>query len=121
MGESVYEFPEEETKYQQELRSIGDPNESVIVEWYMKMVSDTDQEKGVTIHRAFKEALCGGFSSRAMNKYEEMSIARVFEKSLGLVKKRKIQSGARITLWYNPESIIREEDESEMQKAVRDF
>ena len=121
MGESVYEFPEEETKYQQELRSIGDPNESVLVEWYMKTVSDSDQEKGVTVHRAFKEALCGGFSSRAMNKYEEMSISRVFEKSLGLIKRRKMQSGVRMTLWYNPRSIMREEDESEMQKAVRDF
>lgn len=119
--EKIYEFPKDETMWQQQQRQISDPNEGVIVEWYLKLVKDEDQKNGVTISRAFKEALHGGFASRSMNKFEEMSIANIFKKTLKLEKVQKSMSGVRMSVWVNTGKPMREEDETEMDVAIRTF
>lgn len=121
MKESVHEFPVEETLKQQQLRRISDPNEGIITEWYMKHVDDDDQEKGITIHRVYKEALHGGFSSRPMSKFEEMSIATVLRDYLHLVRKQRMEDGVRVWVWVNERGkALREANDDAMAKAVRE-
>ena len=119
--EKIYEFPKEETLQEQNKRQISDPNEGLIIEWYTEKVSDEDQRKGVTIHRAYREALHGGFSSRPMMKHEEMAIATIFKKILLLERRQRMFGNSRIWVWVNELDIIRDADEELRTKQLRDF
>lgn len=107
LKETTYEFPKEETLMQQQLRRISDPNEDIITEWYMTMVSEEEQHEGISIHRVYKEALHGNFTGgRSMNKYEEMSIATVLKDHLHLTKRQRMVAGVRVSLWCNETGVI---------------
>lgn len=117
-NETTYDFPKEETLRQQALRRISDPNEDVIVEWYMTTVSNQDQRDGITIHRVFKQALHSNMPGRAMNKYEEMSIATVLKDVLKLSRVQRMIGGVRVSLWVNRTGQLIKTDD-EMSEAAR--
>lgn len=122
LKETIYEFPKEETLRQQQLRRISDPNETIIREWYMQKVDDEDQKRGISIHRAYREALHNNMPGvRPMNKFEEMSIATVLRDHLHLIRKQRVVNGIRMWLWCREGEALREENEDSMMKSYRDF
>ena len=97
-NETIYEFPKEETRRQQEARRISDPNEDRIVEWYYNDPFNTKkQDEGITIQQVYEQALS---QFGAMKKYEEMAIADVLRNKLKLKKLRKYIDGAQRTRWF---------------------
>ena len=105
-GETIYEFPKEIFDMQKE-RMISDPNEDLIIDWYFEKLMESSRKEGITTFQAYRDALNGGYPSRPMNKFEEMSIARVLKDTLSLTKKRVMSEGMRAMRWY------REEDKEE--------
>ena len=101
-NEKIWEFPDEDTKREQESRRIKDANDETIVEWYWNKLTRDERAKGITITQAYSEALNGSMSfGKSMNKFQEMSIANILRSTLKLTKKRKELNGAKITKWYN--------------------
>lgn len=102
MNESIWEFPDEDTKKEQESRRIKDANDETIVDWYYNKLNSFDRAKGVTITQAHNDCLNGNMSfGKSMNKFQEMSLANIFRNTLKLTKKRKELNGVKITKWYN--------------------
>lgn len=122
LHETLYEFPREATEHEQELRRISDPSESLVIEWYMKEVDDEDQKNGITTQRVYVQALHKNMpGARPMNKFEEMSIATILTKKLGLVKRPKMLSGVRGYFYCNEKDPLRDPNDTPMAKLYRDF
>ncbi len=101
-NEKIWEFPDEETKKEQEARRIKDANDETIVDWYWNKLTADERARGITITQAHSDALNGSMSfGKSMNKFQEMSIANILRNTLHLTKKRKELNGAKITKWYN--------------------
>lgn len=97
LNETVHEFPEEETRREQEARRISDPNEERIAEWYYgQFLSETARQEGITPQMAFSGAL-NGFGS--MKKHEEMAIVDVFKRVLKLKRVRRMVGGVQAWRW----------------------
>lgn len=103
-GETLYEFPEEATKAEQEARRVSSPNEERIVHWYMNMLTDQARMQGITIMQVYSEAM-GGFASASLKKFEEMEIADILKRVIKLEKRRKMVGGVQSMRWYNPRTI----------------
>lgn len=102
LNETLWEFPDEATKNEQESRRIKDANDETIVDWYWNKLTPLQRGVGITIAQAHNDCLNGNMSfGKSMNKFQEMSIANVLKNTLKLEKKRKDINGARTTLWYN--------------------
>jgi len=113
LNETVWEFPEEETKAAQDARRVSDPNQQVISEWYLYEIGKEIRDAGVTIYQVYKDCLHRGFVSRPMAKWEEMQIANVLKDDLKLLKKDTIRDGVRATRWmpstYTPDDLKQKE------------
>lgn len=97
LNETVHEFPEEETRAQQEARRISDPNEEKIVEWYYSLfLTESVRQDGVTPQMAFSGAL-SGFG--AMKKHEEMAIVDVYKRVLKLKRVRRMVNNVQAWRW----------------------
>ncbi len=99
LNETVYEFPEEETRQAQNMRRISDPNTELIADWYCNKLNPEQREAGITIDMVYKDALNGGFTSKAKTKWEEMSIANVLKNELNLIKRFSMRNGLRASFW----------------------
>jgi len=104
-GESVHEFPKDETAAQQEARRVSDPNEDRISEWYFDehFMTDHKRAEGITAQMAYQQALNGNFG--AMRKFEEMAIIDVFKRVLKLKKVRRQVGGTQSWRWI-PEGSV---------------
>ncbi len=114
LNETLYEFPKEDMLREQNARMIHDPNEELISDWYYNELKILDREKGITVHRVYHECLHRGNSIKPLNKYEEMQISNVLI-SMGLIKKREMRGGARMTTYY-PKSMS---TPSELQAIIK--
>jgi len=105
-GETVYEFPKEETIAQQEARRISDPNEDRIIEWYWDehFMTDSARATGISVQQVFVGAL-GGMSS-SMKKYEEMQITDVLKRVLKLTRVRRSYGGSQRWVWIPDDSLV---------------
>lgn len=102
-NETTWEFPEEETKKQQESRRIEDPNTEMIVDWYLKTCTKLDKLAGITLHQVYMQAFHGNstFVSKGMTKPVQMSIADVLKTTLKLEKRQVMEDGIRIVKWFD--------------------
>lgn len=100
LRETVYEFPEEETRAAQASRRIHDPNEDIIAHWYFNTLSETDRDNGITIHQVYKHAINGGMNNKPLDKYTEMAIASVLRDSVRLEKERRTIDGTQAVRWF---------------------
>lgn len=92
LKETYWEFPKEETEMMQALRVIGDPQEELITEWYMRLPIEKKLD-GVTTREAFDVANpknSFGEQKKIMNKADQMIIAGIFKQHLYLVRRVKI-------------------------------
>ncbi len=100
LKETIYEFPDQETRGAQNLRRVRDANMELITNWYFVELDEKAREEGVTIDQVFKMCLNGGFGGRSKTKFEEMSIANVLRNDLNLVKKQTMKDGLRMSRWF---------------------
>ena len=101
LKETTWEFPEEETRRQQELRQTDDPRFDLIYSWYHTKLSQAERDDGVTTRMAFVQAVCEGVSfGREMKKVDEMVISSILKDGLHLDKKREMIGGDRSYKYY---------------------
>lgn len=112
LKESIHEFPKDETKAMQDSRKIHDENYDVVAEWYYEILSKPERDKGITIHQAFKEAIVGRFSTKPLDKYNEMKVAEIL-KNMNLIKRREMKDGFRAIRWFDKDAPIQSELERE--------
>lgn len=108
-NETVYEFPEEETALEQHKRRIEDPNLDSVTDWYYNILTPEQRADGITIHQVMRDALHGGFFTKPMTKYEEMSIADILKNFLNLERRRVMIETKRAWKWYNNRDVKVEE------------
>lgn len=100
-SETTHEFPDEETREQQSLRQITDPNEETVVEWYYNVLTNEERYKGITTRMVYLGAIHGGFGGgKPMDKRDEMIIAPILRSVLKLEMKRSMVKGTRVNLFY---------------------
>lgn len=106
LGETIHEFPEEETERQQQMRQTADPRDEIIYDWYFSKLSSRERKEGITTPQVFKEAIQGGQPfGREMSKLDGMMIGSVLRNSLKLDKQRVSERGDRYYKYYpSPES-----------------
>lgn len=124
LKESTWEFPEEETLAMQQARRIHDPNEDLIVNWYVNVASPQSREEGVTVYQAYRDGMCGGMVTKQLDRMTEMSISQTFRIVLGLVNRRKMLSGMQQMRWFNDKQLELpgiEIPKSEVQKVWDKF
>ena len=106
LGEKTYEFPEAETKMQQEMRQTTDPREEQIYDWYFKTLTKEERELGITTRQAY---VCGvqgildvsaASFGKEMGKMEEIIIGAILRESLFLDRKRTRDNMERFYRYY---------------------
>jgi len=107
LGETVYEFPEDETRMQQDSRRVLDANTDMIVDWYWHSLTAKQRNDGVTVHQVHRDCLNSGFVAKSMDKLIEMRICDVLRLTLKLKKKRKMVGGSQSVYW-EPETFEKE-------------
>lgn len=110
LHETIYEFPKEQTKAEQNARRIQDENADLIYDWYYNKLLQADRENGITVHQVFRDAIHGGFNSgKPLDKYYEMKITDVLKTVLMLEKKRSMLEGKQTNKWFNPKQELKME------------
>ncbi len=100
-GESIWEFPEDETRAMQESRRISDPNTDSVVDWYMTQTDELLRNNGVSVQQAYNGAILrGGTSYKSMPKWEEQSVANILKDVLKLEQRRTKRNGSRQVRYY---------------------
>jgi len=100
LKETLHEFPEEQTEWEQSERKVQSPNAELVVAWYLSLDNQTKAE-GITIHQVYKDVFGMGFSSSPMSKMQEMDISGILKEILKLTKKREMRDGVRSSRWYD--------------------
>lgn len=101
LKEKTYEFPEEETKSQQEKRQIQDPRSDAIYNWYFSELSDYQRMEGVTTEEAYKSGVQKNVPfAKEMTKIDSMIIGSILRSSLKLQKKQIMRGGYRVWRYY---------------------
>jgi len=96
LQETTWEFPEEETKRQQQARQTSDPREDLIAKWYFLKLTDEERNQGITVRDAYVGGVCdGAVLGKEMNKLDQTIIAGILKTSLKLEKQRVMNSGIR--------------------------
>ncbi len=72
----------------------------MVIDWYWHSLTKDKREEGLTIFQVHKEALNGGFYTKALTKYEEMSIASILRDGLRLERKQVMKGGTRSWRWF---------------------
>lgn len=107
LKETTYQFPEEETRIQQQMRQQVDPREEQIYDWYFNKLGEFDRNNGITTRRAYMEAVLNnsGFG-KEMDKLSEMIIGTILREGLLLDKRRSMVDGERFNKYYpTPETL----------------
>lgn len=97
--ETIYEFPKDEMIRAQNERRVKDPNADLIVDWYYNKLTATQRENGITIHQVYRDAICGGYVNKSLDRYSEMAISDTLRNVIGIEKKRITNNGARVVVW----------------------
>lgn len=101
LKEMVWEFPEEETRAQQEMRQTVDPREEQIYYWYFNELKNSERENGITTRGAYVSAIHGNVPfGKEMGKLEEMVIGSILREKLYLEKRRTMEGGDRFYRYY---------------------
>lgn len=121
--EKTWEFPEEETKRQQEMRQTDDPREDLIYNWYFTKLTEEDRKKGITTRQVFNEAVCeGNLIGKEMKKIDEMMISSILKNDLHLDRQRVTNGGERNYRFFasektpNPELTHGQQADLEVEK-----
>lgn len=105
LGESIHEFPEEETRIQQQMRQLTDPKEEQIYEWYFNKLGDSERNAGITTRAAYIGGVLGGSAfGKEMGKLEEMQVGGILKNNLFLDRKRIRDGGDRFYRYYPGEA-----------------
>ncbi len=126
LKEYIHDFSLEEMTVEQNARRIMDPNAELVANWYVNDITELQRKEGVTVHQAYRDAINGGFSSKPLEKYQEMMIADVFRNVLKLTKKRTLKDGLQANRWYDEKTKVEESppmitDDEMMADAVNKF
>lgn len=100
LKETVWEMPKEETLAIQASRRIKDPNEDLVVDWYFNKLTDTDKNEGITTVQAYRDAICGGYMNKPLEKWMELSISGILRNALGLEARQCVRNGMRARRWF---------------------
>lgn len=99
--ETVHEFPEEETRAEQQKRQTADPREEAIYNWYFTQLSDVQRGQGVTTLEAYTQGIHGGVPfGREMTRADTMIIGSLFTEMLKLEKRREMSHGDRFYKYF---------------------
>ncbi len=103
--EKTYEFPEEETRAQQEARQTADPREEQIYDWYFKILSKAERDEGITTRDAYLGGVLGvspesAAFAREMNRIDSMIIGQILREGLMLDRKRIREKNERFYRYY---------------------
>ena len=106
LEETIWEFPKEETRLEQNNRMENDPQQVTIEYWYWNLLGASQRNAGVTTDQAYVEAIHKGFPSTPMIRYSEMIIGGVYQR-MGLKKVRVMEKKVRINRYFpvTPEPI----------------
>jgi predicted P-loop ATPase len=117
--ETIYEFPLEETRNEQQARRMQDPYTDSVVNWYYNVLKKSDRENGITIFQVYQQVYRGGstFGSQ-MAKWEEMSIANLLKDSMKLEKRKVMRDGVRSVRWYNPNEEVEMTNEQMVESIL---
>lgn len=110
-NESIYEFPDDETKSQQALRMIQDPNADNVLAWYYKLTED-EREEGVTTAQIFKDCFGGYYSGKAIDRLHEMIIGNILRNLLNLTKERTMLRGVQANRWFKSGPITKKDEKA---------
>lgn len=99
-NETVYEFPEEETFAMQSARRIEDPNTDLVADWYINKLTEDQREAGITVHQAYRDAICGGMMQKPLDRIMQMNLADIFRTALKLEKNRRSYGGMQAIRWF---------------------
>lgn len=108
LNETLHEFPFEETSAAQRTRRIHDPNEDLIAHWYLNKLKPQEREEGVTINQCYRDAICGGFVNKPLDRYNEMSIGDVFRSVIRLERRRTMIEGVKSYRYYSNEMSLKQ-------------
>lgn len=105
LGEKTYEFPEKETRMQQQMRQTTDPREEQIYNWYFKTLTKAEREDGITTRQAY---VCGvqqlmaeaASWGKEIGKMEEIVIGSILKESLFLERRRGRTNTQRFYRYY---------------------
>lgn len=118
LEETVYEFPNQDVLEEQNARRVHYEHEDEIVFWYDSL-SDEKKGYGITVQQVYRDAMNGSFSSKMLNKSDEMRISDVLKNVLRLDKKRARVNSVRLWRWYHP--LIKEIEEIPASEIQEDF
>lgn len=108
LKETVYEFPKEETKIEQDKRKIHYEHEEEIIQWYFEKLTEEQRANGISVDQVYRDALGNAFG-KMHNKYDEMRIAGVLRDILKLEKRQTTFNSVRTRRYFNPLKPIRTE------------
>ncbi len=124
-NETTWEFPVEETLRQQNERRIHDPNAELVCDWFYNKLTSSQRAEGVTVHQAYRDAICGGYQNKPLDRWTEMSIADTFKSLLKLDKRRKMLDGVHSNRWFimgTPEMMLTTEPaKDKLDELVEDL
>lgn len=101
LKETTYEFPEDETRAQQQQRQTADPREEAIYDWYFTKISEYDRAQGVTANQVFAQGIHNGVPfGREMTRFDSMVISTILKEVLHLDKRRTMERGDRFYKYF---------------------
>lgn len=98
--ETAYEFPDEETQAMQSARRMEDPNADLVLDWFINKLTDTQREDGVTLNQVYRDAICGSFAPKPLDRYMQMNIGDILKNTLKMEKTRKRIDGIQTVRWF---------------------
>jgi hypothetical protein len=104
-NETTWEFPEEETLFMQSQRREHNPNQDLVFDWYYNKLTESEREKGITTHQVYRDAICGGFVNKPLDRYNEMQVADILKTVLKLKVKRKMVNGIQANRWFGKDEV----------------
>lgn len=103
LNETIYEFPEEETKTMQMSKMIENPYEDKLLNWY-KNIPEYERMNGITALEAYQSVWQDSVSmGREMTIVQTMQVTSLFATALKLRKKQTTLDGKRAMRWYPSE------------------
>lgn len=101
LNEKTYEFPEEETRAEQEKRQVRDPRTDALFSWYFSVLTPEQREDGITTEEAYKNGIQKGVPfPKEMTKVDSMVIGSLLRSSLYLEKRQVMRGGYRTWRYY---------------------
>ena len=108
LGETTWEFPEEETARQQAMRQLVDPREEQIYEWYYTRLGDGERAAGITTRMAYIQGIQNGSAfGKEMTKLEEIVVSSILRDGLKLEKRRVMHNGSRFNRYFETEESLK--------------